>query len=253
MTAEPLISFRNVHKTLGHQHVLRGVTLDAFPSETLVIIGRSGCGKSVLLKNLVGLMNPEAGSILVEGEEVVGMSERQLANIRRKIAIVFQGGALFDSLSVEENVAFPLLEERCHTSEAIRARVGEVLDAVGLSNQQRKMPSELSGGMRKRVALARALSRRPEVILYDEPTTGLDPVTTDSINKLIVRMRERYGVTSIVVTHDMKTVFSVADRIAMLHAGKVYAVNDPEELRKTNDPVLRSFIDGISGDADVLI
>jgi len=247
---EIVIHFEGVHKRFGKQHVLRGVTLDIRRSESMVIIGRSGCGKSVLLKHLIGLLKPSAGRIVVEGRDVAVLPESQMVDIRKKIGIVFQGGALFDSLTVEANVGFPLKEERVHSAADIKERVTEVLEAVGLHNQHNKMPSELSGGMRKRVALARAIIRKPEVIVYDEPTTGLDPVMTDSINKLINRMRERYGVTSIVVTHDMKTVFACADRVAMLHEGVVYSVGTPGELKENSDVLVQNFIGGISTDED---
>ncbi len=251
--AAPIIEFQGLHKTLGRQHVLRGVDLGVRRGECLAVIGRSGCGKSVLLKNLIGLMKPEKGRILVDGQDVVPLDEAGMVPIRRKIGIVFQGGALFDSLSVEQNIAFPLREEKCHSESEIRSLVAEVLDAVGLPNQQRKMPAELSGGMRKRVALARSIVRRPEVILYDEPTTGLDPVTSDSINKLINGMGSRYGVTSVVVTHDMNSVFAIAHRVAMLHDGRIHTLQTPEELRANPDERVQHFIQGVSGETDAMI
>ncbi len=249
-----IIRFEEIKKSFGKQSVLRGINLGIYQGESLVIIGRSGCGKSVLLKNLIGLFKPDSGRIFVDGRDVVPMNEKEMVSVRQKIGIVFQGGALFDSFTVEENVAFPLLEEKKkngYTDAEIAERVTEVLDAVELHNQHNKMPSELSGGMKKRVALARAIIRKPEVIVYDEPTTGLDPIMTDSINKLINRMREKYGITSIVVTHDMKTVFSCADRVAMIHEGKIHTLDAPEKLRASADTIVHNFIEGISGDADV--
>lgn len=253
MKNDVVIEFKNLEKRLGKQQVLRGVNLQIHRAERLVIIGRSGCGKSVLLKHLIGLMQPDKGEILVDGVNVVGLNEMEMVPIRKKIGIVFQGGALFDSLSVEANVGFPLKEEKKITPKEIKERVAEVLEAVGLPNQQRKMPSELSGGMKKRVALARAISRLPEIILYDEPTTGLDPITADSINQLINQISERYGVTSVVVTHDMKSVFAIADRIAMLRDGVIYKIDTPENFKKSNDEAIQHFIEGVSDTSEVMI
>ena len=253
MKKELLIQFKGVEKRLGKQNVLRGVDLEIFKSERLTIIGRSGCGKSVLLKHLVGLMKPDKGEIIVDGKNIVNFNEVELVPIRKKIGIVFQGGALFDSLTVEANIAFPLKEEKKYSVDEIKTRVAEVLEAVGLPNQQRKMPSELSGGMKKRVALARAIVRLPEIILYDEPTTGLDPITADSINQLINQISERYGITSVIVTHDMKSVFAISDRIAMIKDGKIYKTGLSEDFQKSSDEAIQHFIQGVSDINEVLI
>lgn len=242
------IRYAGVQKRLGRQQVLRGVDLEIRRGECLVVIGRSGGGKSVLLKHLIGLMKPDSGRIEVDGQDVVPLSEVELVPIRKKIGIVFQGGALFDSLTVEANLAFPLREERGIPAAEITDRVREALDAVGMLGHEKKMPGELSGGMRKRVAFARAIIRRPEVVLYDEPTTGLDPIMADSIDQLIVKMRERYGVTSIVVTHDMHSAYTIAHRIAMLHEGKIYTVATPDHMRQSADPIIYKFVNGISAD-----
>lgn len=253
MKKEALIQFKNVEKRLGKQNVLKGINLEIFQSERLTIIGRSGCGKSVLLKHLVGLMKPDKGEIMVDGKDIVNFNEVELVPIRKKIGIVFQGGALFDSLTVEANIAFPLKEEKKYSVGEIKTRVAEILEAVGLPNQQRKMPSELSGGMKKRVALARAIVRLPEIILYDEPTTGLDPITSDSINQLINQISERYGITSVIVTHDMKSVFAISDRVAMLKDGKVYKTGTITDFQQSTDEAIQHFIQGVSDINEVLI
>ncbi len=241
-----MISVVNLHKTLGSQEVLQGVTLEITQGNTHVILGRSGSGKSVLLKHLVGLFQPDSGQVLVDGEDISGLKERQLGKIRKKVGILFQSGALFDSMTVGENIAFPLKEAGVRDQEQIRTRVAEALDMVDLSGEEEKMPENLSGGMRKRVGLARTIVSRPRCILYDEPTTGLDPIATDSINKLIRRLQKRLQATSVVVTHDMKTAFHTADQIAFLHEGKIYFDGSPDELHKSTDPVLRNFIEGNS-------
>src|ERR1700710_2260646 len=217
-----MIAVRGLTKKIGRQEILRGIDLDVAKGETLVIIGRSGGGKSVLLKHLVGLMQPDAGEIWIEGQNITGLTERQLAPIRRKVGILFQGGALFDSMTVQENIAFPLREAGERDETVIRSQVNEILEVIELEGQQDKMPVNLSGGMKKRVGLARSIIRRPSCVLYDEPTAGLDPVVSDSINRLIRRLQERFHVTSIVVTHDMKSAFHIADHIAYLHEGRIY-------------------------------
>lgn len=242
----PLISIRNLHKRLGRQHVLRGFDLDVTAGQTLVIIGRSGGGKSVLLKHIIGLMKPTSGEVFVEGENIVKLHERKLAAVRKKIAILFQGAALFDSMSVEENIAFPLTETGLKDPKVIAQKVADALEVVDLAGEQKKMPENLSGGMRKRVGLARAIVSNPICVLYDEPTTGLDPVVADSINRLIRRLQKRLGVTSIVVTHDMKSAFHVADQVAYLHEGQIYFKGTPEELRASSDPLIQDFIEGRS-------
>jgi phospholipid/cholesterol/gamma-HCH transport system ATP-binding protein len=241
-----MIAVRGLTKSIGSQQILRGVDLDVAVGETLVIIGRSGGGKSVFLKNLVGLMQPDAGEIWIEGQNIIGLSERKLASIRRKVGILFQGGALFDSMTVEENIAFPLREAGERDAAAIRQRVDEMLEVVELEGQHDKMPVNLSGGMKKRVGLARSIVRRPSVVLYDEPTAGLDPVVSDSINQLIRRLQERFGVTSIVVTHDMKSAFHIADHIAYLHEGRVYFYGTAAELESSSDPLIQDFLLGRS-------
>ena len=241
-----MIAVRSLVKNLGEQEVLRGVNLEIDRGETLAIIGRSGGGKSVLLKNLIGLMQPDSGEIWIEGQNIIGLNERQLGAIRQKIGILFQGAALFDSMTVAENIAFPLREAGERNVDVIATQVREMLDVVELEGQEDKMPVNLSGGMKKRVGLARAIIRRPKCVLYDEPTSGLDPVVSDSINRLIRRLQERLGMTSIVVTHDMKSAFDVANRIAYLHEGQIYFHGTPAELQQTNDQVLQDFLIGRS-------
>ncbi len=241
-----MIAVRDLRKAIDGQEILRGVDLEVAAGETLVIIGRSGGGKSVLLKNLIGLMHPDAGEIYVAGKNIIGLSERQLGRIREKVGILFQSGALFDSMTVEENIAFPLHEAGMRDLKAIRARVNEVLDVVELEGQNTKMPESLSGGMRKRVGLARAIIRQPSCVLYDEPTSGLDPVVSDSINRLVRRLQERFGMTSVVVTHDMKSAAHVGDQIAYLHEGRIYFYGTPAELERCEDPIIQDFLLGRS-------
>jgi len=248
--AEPLIRIQGVKKKLGKQEVLCGVDLDVMPGKTMVILGRSGSGKSVLLKNIIGLWRPDEGHVLVEGVDVTQFSERALAKIRKKVAMLFQSAALFDSMTVEQNIAFPLRESGIKDPVLIAQKVAAALDMVDLAGTEKKLPDSLSGGMRKRVGLARAIVSEPMCILYDEPTTGLDPIVSDSINRLIRRLQSRLHVTSIVVTHDMKSAFHVGDDIAYLHEGKIYFRGTPEELSATTDPLLRDFVLGHSGETD---
>src|SRR5882724_8591204 len=245
-----MIRVCSLNKKIGQQEILRGIDLEVATGETLAIIGRSGGGKSVLLKHLVGLMQPSAGEIWIQGQNIIGMSERQLGEIRKKIGMLFQSGALFDSMTVEENIAFPLRESGLKNAREIRDRVAEALEMVDLAGEQKKMPENLSGGMRKRVGLARTIVSRPGCILYDEPTTGLDPIASDSINHLIRRLQKRLTVTSVVVTHDMKTAFHTADRIAYLHEGRIYFYGLPAELRASRDETIVNFIEGNSGESD---
>ena len=242
----PFLQVRGLTKAIGTQEILRGVDLEVPSGRTLAIIGRSGGGKSVLLKHLIGLLRPDAGDILIEGQSIIGLSERRMGVIRRKVGILFQHGALFDSMNVEENVAFPLRESGERHADRLREAVREALEVVDLEGQQKKMPVSLSGGMRKRVALARAIINRPQCILYDEPTSGLDPVVSDSINLLIRRLQKRFAVTSIVVTHDMKSAFDVADRIAYLKMGRIYFEGTAEELQASRDEDIQDFIAGRS-------
>ena len=243
-----MISVRQLSKTLGAQQVLSGLDLEIARGETCVIIGRSGCGKSVLLKHLIGLFQPTSGEVWVEGEEITHLPERKLGGIRKKLGMLFQSAALFDSMNVEENIAFPLREAGLKDEREIRERVGEALEMVDLAGEQQKMPEKLSGGMRKRVGLARTIVGRPACILYDEPTTGLDPIAADSINHLIRRLQKRLQVTYVVVTHDMRTAFTIADRIAFLHEGRIYFHGTVEALKAARDAVITDFIEGRSGD-----
>jgi len=241
-----MIAVHGLEKRIGAQEILRGVDLDVDRGETLAIIGRSGGGKSVLLKHLIGLMRPDAGDIWVEGQNIIGMSEWRLASIRQKVGILFQGSALFDSMTVAENIAFPLREAGERDPKVLRKKVSDILEVMELQGQEEKMPVNLSGGMKKRVGLARSIIRQPSCILYDEPTSGLDPVVSDSINHLIRRLQKRLGVTSIVVTHDMKNAFHVSDQIAYLHDGRIYFHGTPEELRQSSDRLLQDFLLGRS-------
>ena len=245
-----MIAVRGLKKRIGAQEILRGVELEVAAGQTLVIIGRSGAGKSVLLKNLIGLMHPDEGDICIDGQSIIGMGERQLAAIRRKVGILFQGGALFDSMTVEENIAFPLREAGLRDARVIRQKIAEMLEVIELDGEENKLPVNLSGGMKKRVGLARAIISQPACILYDEPTSGLDPIVSDSINRLIRRLQERYRVTSVVVTHDMKSAFHVGDHIAYLYEGRIYFHGTPAQLQASSDPIIQDFLIGRSTVAD---
>jgi phospholipid/cholesterol/gamma-HCH transport system ATP-binding protein len=244
--SSPMIAVRSLAKKIGQQEILRGVDLEVGTGETLAIIGRSGGGKSVLLKHLVGLMEPDRGEIWIQGQNIIGMNERQLGAIREKVGILFQGGALFDSMTVADNIAFPLREAGERDPKVLRSKVAQMLEVMEMEGQEAKMPESLSGGMKKRVGLARAIIRRPSCVLYDEPTSGLDPVVADSINRLIRRLQQRFGMTSVVVTHDMKSAFDVADRIAYLHEGRMYFHGTPTELQQSTDPLIQDFLLGRS-------
>lgn len=241
-----MIRIRGLRKRLGGKQVLDGVDLDIPTGETAVVIGRSGTGKSVLLKHILGLMKADGGSIEVDGEEVVGRKEAELDEIRKRFGMLFQGAALFDSMTVGDNVGLALREHRRLPEPDIRRRITERLDWVGLEGAEGMKPASLSGGMRKRVGLARAIAMDPQFILYDEPTTGLDPITADVIDRLIRALQKRLGVTSMVVTHDLASAYKVGDRIAMLHDGKVVFRGTPKETRETRDPMVRQFIEGSS-------
>jgi phospholipid/cholesterol/gamma-HCH transport system ATP-binding protein len=243
---EPFIRFRHVKKAFGPKVIFSDLTLDLRRGETITIMGGSGSGKSVSLKMLIGLLKPDAGEILFDGHDVVKMSEEQLTDVRRRIAYLFQGAALFDSLSVGENVAYGLREQFWDTmsEEEIAGRVEQSLGLVGLPGIQMMRPSDLSGGMKKRVGLARTLALQPEVILYDEPTTGLDPVNTARINHLIMGIQRALKLTSVVVTHDMGTAFSVSDRLAMIGRGRIRLVGTKDDFRHSTDPAVRDFIEG---------
>lgn len=246
-----MIEVRDLHKGFGAQKVLTGVSFNLGESESVVIIGRSGCGKSVLLKHLIGLIRPDQGEVIIDGQNIVDLPERDLLEVRRKFGMLFQSAALFDSLSVAENISFVLRRERKLTPAEINDRVEEVLEMVELGGIQNKKPSELSGGMRKRVGLARAIIYKPEIVLYDEPTTGLDPVVSDSIDKLIIRVRERLKITTVVVTHDTRSMRRVGQRILMMVNGKIYAAGSPEEIFSSEDPVIHRFVNGISDPKEV--
>ena len=247
-----MIEVRDLSKSFGGHPVLEDVNLRIQNGESVVIIGRSGGGKSVLLKHLIGLLQPDRGTVLVEGENICGMNERQLIRVREKFGMVFQGAALFDSMTVAENVAFPLQRKGGYTAGEIDRLVARTLDVVGLPGTERKTPAELSGGMRKRVGLARAIIYEPRIILYDEPTTGLDPIVSDSIDKLIMRVNETFKVTSVVVNHDMRSARRVGQRIILLHQGKIYATGTPDDIFASTDPVVRQFIDGVADPEDIL-
>jgi phospholipid/cholesterol/gamma-HCH transport system ATP-binding protein len=246
-----MIEVRDLHKDFGVQKVLTGISFTIGESESVAIIGRSGCGKSVLLKHLIGLIRPDAGEVMIDGREITRLSERDLLEVRRKFGMLFQSAALFDSLSVAENIAFVLQRERKLSKAEINERVEEVLEMVELPGIQHKKPSELSGGMRKRVGLARAIIYKPEIILYDEPTTGLDPVVSDSIDRLIIRVRERLKITTVVVTHDTRSMRRVGQRILMMVNGKIYAAGPPEEIFSSQDPVIHRFVNGVSDPKEV--
>lgn len=241
-----VIAVDKLVQTIGGQEILRGFSLKVYAGETLVLLGRSGGGKSVFLRHLIGLMQPISGTVCVEGNPISSLTERELAPVRRSVGMMFQNGALFDSMTVADNVAFPLRERGETDEEIITAKVVHALEMVDLHGQQTKMPVNLSGGMRKRVALARALINEPRYVLYDEPTAGLDPIVADSIDVLIRRLQRKLGVTSIVVTHDMKSAFSIADHVAFLHEGRCYFYGTSDQLRASTDPVIRDFVDGRS-------
>lgn len=239
-----MIEFRDVYKSFGPKHVLRGFTLTVTEGETMVIIGYSGSGKSVAIKHIVGLLEPDQGEVWVDGKRVDRLTRKELYELRGRIGYVFQFAALFDSMTVSENVAMGLRKQGKLTEAEIEKRVDEALALVDLPDVQRKMPAELSGGMRKRVGIARAIALRPKYILYDEPTTGLDPVTSATIDQLMVRMREQLGVTGIVITHDMRSAYTVGSKIAMLYEGQVQQAGSVEEIQKSDDPIVRQFIEG---------
>jgi phospholipid/cholesterol/gamma-HCH transport system ATP-binding protein len=242
----PLIRFRGVKKAFGPKVVFSDLNVDLGKGETTTILGASGSGKSVMLKMLVGLIPADRGEILFDGEDVTKKEERHLTDVRRRIAYLFQGAALFDSIDVGENVAYGLREQYWNTmsDDEIRQRVAQSLELVGLPGIEQMRPSDLSGGMKKRVGLARTLALQPEVLLYDEPTTGLDPINTARINHLINGIKRALGITSVVVTHDMGTAFSVSDRLAMLGRGRVVLSGVPDDFKQTKDPYVRDFIDG---------
>jgi len=239
-----LVEFRDIHKRFGPLIVLDGVSLSVRREESIVIIGASGSGKSVMLKHIVGLLRPDRGEVWFDGVRVDTLPERELMRIRRRCGFLFQMGALFDSLTVAENIAFPLVEHTHKPADEIAEIVAQKLAMVGLPGIQKKMPAELSGGQRKRVALARAIALDPELILYDEPTTGLDPIRSDVINELILKLQRELKVTSVVVTHDMNSAFKIASRIVMLHEGRLIIDGSPEMIRNSDNPIVRRFVLG---------
>jgi phospholipid/cholesterol/gamma-HCH transport system ATP-binding protein len=249
---DALIQLRGVHKAFGPKVIYRGLDFAVARGETVTILGASGSGKSVMLKMLIGLLAPDRGEILFDGRDVAQMSDSELYAVRRRIAYLFQGAALFDSLSVGENVAYGLREQhwKTMTEDEVQKRVGESLASVGLPGIEEMRPSDLSGGMKKRVGLARTLALHPEVLLYDEPTTGLDPINTARINNLIGSIKRQLGLTSLVVTHDMGTAFTVSDRIVMLGKGRLLMQGTPEDFRRSGDPYVRDFIDGKAPEAE---
>lgn len=239
-----MIEIIDLHKSFGDNKVLDGVNLTINKGETTTIIGRSGVGKSVLLKHIIGLVKPDEGKILIDGEDITLYKNEKLVKLRQRFGMLFQGSALFDSMTVEENVGLGLREHTKLPEEEIREIVREKLRLVGLSGVENSKPAELSGGMKKRVGLARAIAMNPEYILYDEPTTGLDPIMADAINYLIIRMKNELSITSIAVTHDIVSAYKISSRIAMIYEGKIIFVGSPEEVKNTDDPIVRQFVEG---------
>jgi phospholipid/cholesterol/gamma-HCH transport system ATP-binding protein len=246
-----LIEFRKVSKRFGRQVVLDHIDLEIEEGESIVIIGASGSGKSVMLKHMVALLQPDEGQVFFDGRRIDALPERKLVFVREQFGFLFQMGALFDSMNVEDNVGFPLVEHTHKKPEVISRIVGQKLALVGLPQVRRKMPAELSGGQRKRVALARAIALDPRVILYDEPTTGLDPIRADIINELILKLKRELNVTSVVVTHDMQSAFKVGDRIVMLHEGHLIFDGTPSQVRSSDNPIVRRFVLGEADEQDL--
>jgi len=239
-----MIDAINLYKTFGGNQVLKGLNLTIETGVTQVIIGRSGCGKSVFLKNIIGILKPESGQVIIDGQDVTKMTGKELSDLRMKFGMLFQGAALFDSLTVAENVGFNLIEHTDTDSQTIAKRVKEALSLVGLYGIEELMPSELSGGMKKRVGLARAICMHPKIILYDEPTTGVDPIMADAVNELIMRLHDKLEITSIVVTHDMVSAYKVASKIAMLYDGRIVEEGTPDQIKNTINPIVKQFITG---------
>ena len=248
MDKKPVIKIRvvNLHKSFGKNHVLRGVNLEVWEGESMVVIGGSGSGKTILIKCIIGLVRPDEGEIYIDGLETSSLNEKRMNEVRKKFGMLFQWGALFDSMTVWENVGFGLRQQKNLRMEEIKKIASEKLALVGLKNVEDLMPSDLSGGMRKRVSLARALAIEPEILLYDEPTTGIDPIMADAINDLIIQMREKLQVTSIAITHDMKSAYKIGDRIAVLYQGEIIEVGTPEEIKRSPNSIIQQFIEGKS-------
>jgi phospholipid/cholesterol/gamma-HCH transport system ATP-binding protein len=241
-----MIALRNVHKSFGAHHVLRGVHLKVEAGEGMVVIGGSGTGKSVILKHIIGLIAPDQGEVIIDGQNLADLSSEELSDFRKRFGMLFQGAALFDSLTVWENIGFGLREHSRLPKDDIMDIVKEKLAMVGLRGIEHKMPNDLSGGMKKRVGLARAIAMNPKIILYDEPTTGLDPIMSDVINNLIFQMNKKLSVTSLTITHDMKSAYKIADKIAMLYQGEILEVGTPTEIQNSRNPVIQQFINGSS-------
>jgi phospholipid/cholesterol/gamma-HCH transport system ATP-binding protein len=239
---EPMIEVRDLWKSFDGNQVLKGINLQVMPGTTTVILGGSGSGKTVLMKHIMGLFKPDHGQVIVDGQDVTQMDRRELSRFRTRMGMVFQSSALFDSLTVFENVAFPLREHTKLPEEKIAGLVKEKLGVVELYGVEEKFPAELSGGMRKRVALARAIVREPKIVLYDEPTTGLDPLTTESVDEMIIGAREKLGVTSVVISHDIGSTFHIGDHVAMLHDGRIVEEGPPEKLRNSQEPHTQHFL-----------
>ena len=239
-----MIRVQGLHKRFGSQPVLRGLDLDIATGEIMVVIGRSGGGKSVLLKHLIGLLRPDSGAVAVDGVDITRLRGGELDRVRARYGVVFQGGALFDSMSVADNVAFPLRERSRLGHAEIRGRVEEKLEQVGLGGMGHKNPAEISGGMRKRVAIARALVTEPEIVFFDEPTTGLDPILVNTIHHLIVELHRKFRFTAVMVSHEFPEIFEIADRVAMLHEGAIVEVGAPDAVRASTNPIVQQFIRG---------
>jgi len=239
-----MIELIDLHKSFGGNHVLRGANLKVEKGESMVVIGGSGSGKSVLIKHIIGTLKPDRGSVLIDGIDIAKLSENELYETRKRFGMLFQMAALFDSMKVWENVAFALMRHGKLKDKDAKEIASEKLRMVGLIGVEDLMPSELSGGMKKRVGLARAIAHSPEILLYDEPTTGLDPIMADAINDLIVEMKQKLSVTSVAITHDMHSAYKIADRIAMLYEGRIIATGTPEEIKNTDNPIVRQFITG---------
>lgn len=241
---EVVISVKNLTKSFGNRRILNGITLDIYQGETLVVMGGSGCGKSTFLRHLIGSIRPDSGEVWMFGKDIAHASETEMDEIRKKFGMLFQSGALFDSLTVGENIALPLREHTKLDENVIKIMVRMKLELVGLRGFENLMPAQLSGGMKKRVGLARAIVMDPKIIFYDEPTAGLDPVMTGVVDKLTIDLTRRMHITSVVVTHDMNSVFRIADRIVMLHQGNVLEIGTPEEIRRSKNPILQQFVSG---------
>jgi phospholipid/cholesterol/gamma-HCH transport system ATP-binding protein len=242
--ATPIIHVHNLRRRFGRQTVLNGLSLEIYRGDMLAIIGRSGTGKSVLLKHIIGLLRPDSGQVLIAGEDIHRMRGQDLERLRKRIDMLFQGGALFDSLTVAENIAFPLREKTKMSRAEIQVAVTECLKDVGLNGIEQKFPAELSGGMRKRVALARALVQKPEIMLFDEPTTGLDPILVRAIHQLIHDTQQQFGYTAVIVSHEIPQIFEIATRVAMLHNGVILEAAPPEAFQRSTNPVIQQFIAG---------